>query len=333
MIEINIPDEIVIRHENNLLPKVKRRINKKIGRLPNGRPKNFLLFLQDAGNNYQRLKDLLIGKPPVIRSIIRHVLDNYRDLFFAPGMQEDFKKILKHIFNYESFRDDYTGWGAYELTTQLGVAACPYCNRQYTHTYYSEDQKTRPELDHYYPQYKYPFIGISLYNLIPSCHICNSNLKHKDDFYEDQHIHPYENSFGDDAVFQTDFVINADGTYNLNLIGKDRNVKDFKLKLRIDESSHLKTQIENSNNTFLIEELYQNHKDYVLELIRKSVLYTPKKLEELSGGTFGNLFSSKEELVQTLLSNYIKEEDLNKRVLAKLTKDIWAEFNMDSIWK
>ena len=45
--------------------------------------------------------------------------------------------------------------------------------------------------DHYFPRARYPFLGLSLYNLIPACTRCNSSLK--GDHYEDlvSMAHPY----------------------------------------------------------------------------------------------------------------------------------------------
>ncbi len=331
MIKVEISEDIIKLHKDSLLPKVQRRLERKIESCGNEEVKVFYEYLLDEENNHQILKDVLVGKPHKIRGLINFINNNFQNIF-QPFMDKDFKKDLESIFSYTSFRNEYDGWGAYKLTKLLDINTCPYCNRQYTHTYYSDTKKTRPELDHYYPQYKYPFIGLSLYNLIPSCHICNSNLKFKDDFYNDLHVHPYEEGFEEDAVFRTDFVKDEDGLYDIDLVDKNRTIDDFKLHLLIDEESALRDKIINSNNTFLIEELYQKHKDYVIEIIRKSVIYNKKKIDELYSD-FGNLFGSKSQLIDSLIGNYIQNKDLKKRVLSKLTKDIWDEYGLKEIWK
>lgn len=40
------------------------------------------------------------------------------------------------------------------------------------------------------------------------------------------------------------------------------------------------------------------------------------------------LFSSDDELIQTIFANYIKEEDLLKRPLSKLTRDLLKEMEI-----
>lgn len=58
---------------------------------------------------------------------------------------------------------------------RIGVTTCPYCNRSYIFT--SSKSGTRPQYDHYFPKSKYPYLALSMYNLIPCCSICNG-LKH-----------------------------------------------------------------------------------------------------------------------------------------------------------
>ena len=45
---------------------------------------------------------------------------------------------------------------------------------------------------------------------------------------------------------------------------------------------------------------------------------------------FPDLFSSDEELIRTIFGNYIREEELLKRPLSKLTRDILEELGLIS---
>ncbi len=86
--------------------------------------------------------------------------------------------VCKEIFKYDHLNIVRKGFSkqqeplAYWLQSQLGVKVCPYCNRMYTTTSYGK-KRTRPEFDHFYPQSRYPYLAVSLFNLIPSCNICN----------------------------------------------------------------------------------------------------------------------------------------------------------------
>ncbi len=74
---------------------------------------------------------------------------------------------------------------------RIGVTTCPYCNRSYIFT--SSKSGTRPQYDHYFPKSKYPYLALSMYNLIPCCSICNG-LKHDVDTHQTPIIYPYKDS-------------------------------------------------------------------------------------------------------------------------------------------
>lgn len=244
------------------------------------------------------------------------------------------QEILSNIFNYKLFVNEGKGdkWGAYTLLKKLNITICPYCNRNYIHTYIEKDGMCRADIDHFYPKSKYPFLAVSLYNFIPSCHICNSSFKNAVDTFLLPHLYPYENGFDKDAKFKTSFYTNKDidtikkKAYDINyLIGNSDN---FKIDIKIVNcGSDIGKRIQNSIQTFHLEDLYNFHKDYVRELIKKAIIYNESRVDELYT-QYPELFSSRDEVLQMVVSNYICEEDLGKRPLAKLTKDICEELGL-----
>lgn len=56
------------------------------------------------------------------------------------------------------------------LVNESRMYVCPYCNRNFIN---SRDDRMGSQLDHFYPISEYPFFAVSLYNLIPSCNVCN----------------------------------------------------------------------------------------------------------------------------------------------------------------
>lgn len=74
----------------------------------------------------------------------------------------------------------------------MDVPVCPYCNRQYTFTLASG--KSRPQMDHYYPRDLYPYLAVSLYNLVPCCAVCNT-AKGPLDTMKDPILYPYDEGF------------------------------------------------------------------------------------------------------------------------------------------
>lgn len=178
-------------------------------------------------------------------------------------------------------------------------------------------------MDHFYPKTEYPFLALSLYNFIPSCQICNSRFKLDKNFKEKAHIYPYEEAFDSNAVFRTkpsvDFSI--DYLQGLSL--------DFEIELKLNEEmdTELKNKIENSIKTFKLNEVYQSHKDYVSEMIRKSIVYNESRINELLD-QYPELFEDRDDVLQMIVSNYICDDELDKRPLAKLTKDICEELEI-----
>lgn len=266
-----------------------------------------------------------------------------------------FDENIKNIFNYSSFSNGKKvnskastpkfNWGAYPLLKALDVKVCPYCNRQYI----SIDEgsstnkgKTRPELDHFLCQSEFPFFSASLYNLIPSCHVCNSNLKSDIKFIKTKKeetdgikngyivaLNPYENGFNENYTFTLkdnyDFLFMNSSDFT---IAFKENIQCLKSTDSILKQKECLKQAQGNNTVFHLETLYnQNHKDIVYELIQKFKVYTMDYLDELLN-SHPEIFKSKKELMQMVLSNYIEQEDMNKRPFSKLTHDIAQELGI-----
>lgn len=279
----------------------------------------------------------------VKKQIIKHIKD-FERIFDIDG---EVKVEIKKIFDYDSFRDNSTVqicekhiWNRHMLITMMGINVCPYCNRQFISSYVDRNLiKTTGDLDHFYNQDKYPFLALSLYNFIPSCQICNSRFKIADDFYSKPHIYPYTEEFGRATKFTTSFYTDKDTKRKENmddLKEDDRydiryllgNSDNFKIEIKPEHSkSDIKDKIKNSIETFHIEDLYNFHKDYVSELMKKAIIYNESRIDELYT-QYPELFSGREEVLQIVVSNYIGIDDLGKRPLAKLTRDIAEELGM-----
>lgn len=109
-------------------------------------------------------------------------------------------RAVFNAFNYDKFSRPRSTWGAYKLVMTYGKRICPYCNLNHIN-FHSRPRgipkkmkvlEMRPPLDHYYPRFSYPYLGISLYNLIPCCHQCNSSIKLQKDPLTEGLPHPFE---------------------------------------------------------------------------------------------------------------------------------------------
>lgn len=249
-----------------------------------------------------------------------------------------------------------SSWGAYSLLKEINIDTCPYCNRQYISILESSDSnyigKTRPELDHFLCKKEFPFLAVSLFNLIPSCHVCNSNikkdikfvrtdctgrnlLKYKSRNRSEDYINvlcPYEEGFGEKYVFS---IYPKDDDKEYNIFWGKINEDDFALKLKykgkkdsdntIEEKEFIR-KVEGNNKVFRLEELYNNnHKDIALELIAKSKIYTDSYINELLLN-YSDIFSSKKQVMELLLSSYLDNSE--KRPLSKFIKDVSKQLGL-----
>jgi hypothetical protein len=101
--------------------------------------------------------------------------------------------ILEAIFNYDKFRDATRGWSAYSLCVMSPYVVCPYCHLVPTNTEIKTGAHKgyRPQLDHFIGKATYPFLALSLGNLVPCCATCNGpSMKHSTDVLKNPHLFP-----------------------------------------------------------------------------------------------------------------------------------------------
>ena len=216
------------------------------------------------------------------------------------------KTILELKDLYETVRNKW----AVLILDELDILVCPYCNREYIFKFedtLKDEARVIATLDHYYDKDTYPFLAVSLYNLIPSCHICNSKFKHNKNFYEIKHLHPYMDDF--DSLVKFKLEINDVSFY----------YKEDGFRIKLDTNDK---KAQNSIETFRLDSVYKKHKNIALEIIKRNVIYNDDYIDELIKKYEGTLFNSKDELIGLIHCNHIDKKDINKRPLSKLTKDI-----------
>jgi len=92
--------------------------------------------------------------------------------------------IIEACFNYDKFSEKGPGWNAYALVCAHQLRICPYCHAHHVNYHVNPGAPTkraqyaiRPPLDHFLPKSSYPYLAVSLNNLVPSCAPCNSSVK------------------------------------------------------------------------------------------------------------------------------------------------------------
>lgn len=219
------------------------------------------------------------------------------------------KRILGFFDFYKTFSDSDQ---AYKILDILGVNVCPYCNRQYTFTVRKKVNdnynKSRPQFDHFFPKDKYPYLAISIYNLVPSCGLCNQG---KSNTSPEKYLYPYEESFEDKGIY---FEVP-------NVVGN--LLKQEQISVRLEPTVIHEKLIKQYNNSFKIELLYNKHTDYISELLYKNYVFNDDAIESIYN-SYKELFNSQSELKQLILGN-CEPENFNQRPLSKLTNDIMQQ--------
>jgi len=291
-----------------------------------GKKKSLNETIKKYFNSKYTLEDFLIGSV----SKLQEILVDYRNL--SKEKQEAFKKAFSPYFinQYEQklavtpkkkdniYTYENQKYNAYTLCEMLDINICPYCNKNAIVTIADIENNifTRPTLDHFLDKATYPFFTLSLYNLIPSCHICNSHIKGSIPFNIDTHIHPYCDNFNKIKEFGIDKNL-------LSLIYKE---SDFEIVFQDKEniSTTDKKKANNHIKDFGLETLYASHKDKVLELVDFSRAYNEDAFQNLVN-TFkdsSEIFKDTNDIKRLLLGHHIEDENIDKRPLNKLVKDI-----------
>jgi hypothetical protein len=178
----------------------------------------------------------------------------------------------------------------------------------YTKTVLKPKKFTRPEFDHWFPKSKYPLLALSFYNLIPSCHICNSSLKGATNLNLVDYFHPY---------IDDEKTINE--AIKFSYYNKSLNTYGFKMITTNDKA--IKTV-----NAFKIKEIYQTHEDEIADLRRIRDVYSESYLQKLS--TLYKGIIAPEEVYRLAFGVYIEEAKFEKRPLSKMKRDILIELGI-----
>jgi len=171
------------------------------------------IFQFFKGPNGVRLKAILTGQPGLLQKIADAFRQKFPTVVFrnsnANGREvfNDLGKKVVGIFNYNKYRSSSNCIDNLRLIGVIFRSPCPYCNCdsmdiiEFDRLNGEESQQALLDLDHFLPQSKFPFLALSLFNLVPSCHNCNSRLKRDIEFRLETHIHPYLNAFEDHFKF------------------------------------------------------------------------------------------------------------------------------------
>jgi len=155
------------------------------------------------------LKTLAVGSPVELEALAIDIIAKFpafsgyaalRDREKHPNhaAHKNTLSVVQACFDYGWFSSQRKTWGAYHLVEAYGLRICPYCQASHVNFHIEKAAKKsggvefemRPPLDHYLPKSIYPYLAVSLSNLVPSCVQCNSGVKTANDPLGKGRAHP-----------------------------------------------------------------------------------------------------------------------------------------------
>lgn len=266
----------------------------------------------------ENLKDIIVSMPQKLVKI-NNTLKNHKKYNRRVA-----NKINK-IFNYAHFitKSNNGTYDAYSLAQNLGIRTCLYCNRIYTITVAKGGGKanklTRPEFDHFIDKSQNPLLALSIFNLIPSCKVCNSTLKGRTKFTPSNFVHPYVDNFINNYKYNFE-------PYDVqSIIGGVTNLS-IKIELTSDDPN-LVNKINNSVNIFKLKDIYSSHSDELRDIFDIRYRFSDKYLVELIN-KYQGIGLENMDIYKIVFGTYYNEDDFSKRPFSKLKKDILRELNI-----
>jgi hypothetical protein len=126
---------------------------------------------------------LLIGSFEQIKEYVRQRVNSNSLLIYTKcdrlqsAFYKKYQKVFESLYENELSRNSKLKKAFFSIFDDMNV--CPYCNRNFINPIYKDnttgcDNETQsPDIEHFYPKSMYPFLSLSISNLLPSCSFCN----------------------------------------------------------------------------------------------------------------------------------------------------------------
>lgn len=269
----------------------------------------------------------LVNKSPSdIRAYITEMEQNYPELV-TDRNAKDANPQASVSRLYECIEKAFSNYG-YDsnlfpndaIQEDLGLTACPYCNRIFikiikvTNHKGVEEAGPKGQLDHFFPRSLYPYLAICKYNLVPCCPTCNGpSGKHHKDTRGKGVVSPYEMKDADGLKFK----MSVKGGEILNL---DHCAQGITISV---DTSH-NPDMNNNDEIFHLKQIYQTHTDYAAEIYIKKVMKENGIYLHATKGMLKKhrINLTNDDVRRILHGFYTNPNDFSKRPLSKFRSDL-----------
>lgn len=221
-------------------------------------------------------------------------------------------KELDKIFDYTHKWADKIADFFINKSDELHISSCHYCELAYINTYLMPGRggvvRRQFDVDHFLPKTECPIIGLSLFNFVPSCQMCNSRIKLK-------------------AILGTNKVERI--AFNP---ASDRYRFDDNVKIRLRMWRQPSTAFRNKSQYYIyfrckngydkpvdffhLQDRYEFHKKEAMRLLKLKVNYPPSTIRRIARLLGKSASEVREDIFH---EKYLTSND---RCFAKLTRDI-----------
>lgn len=244
-----------------------------------------------------------------------------------PPLYHAVNEKLHNVFDYDAFAKRKgtakRGGGVPLMRAVLArLRYCPYCNADMIYTIDFDDagNPIKSDFDHFFPRSRYPFLALSLYNLIPACNRCNSRFKLAKYRETWKTFHPHL----DDVDEATQFV----------LVGLTNEMRcrataddDLSIYLRLKPSRPVedRTRLINYQYLFKIDEVYsQLYNDQALRMLHLGSILNSTYLDEIKQ-RFERAGKSV-DAAKLLLDMPLQRSEIDRHHIGKLKLDILEHY-------
>lgn len=256
-------------------------------------------FVNDFGDDFT-FESLVLMSFNTMKKVVESKCDIHIDLSKAYCDIRDNDQLKP----YNTYRDTYKlvaeAQKVYKtmrvrLVDALGITVCPYCNRDYINA--RSEGASGAQLDHFYSKEDYPYLALSLYNLIPVCGNCNRIKSKKKG--------PFASVFDEDIDFNKDLIFD----YSRDFSGIEMLVH------RNNEA------LKNNITEMRIKYAYQIHSKEAKELKELHDAYRSSQVEEIREVLRAQGISD-EYIKRIIFGPNITEEDMKTKPLGKMMSDL-----------
>ena len=231
---------------------------------------------------------------------------------------DDTYKLFFKIVDYDNWflnSANSNRYDAYHLALGLDRNTCTYCNRLYTNTVKTRkgEKVMRPTFDHWFSHARHPSLGLSFYNLIPSCSVCNSSVRGTKEYLLSTHLHPY---------LDMDSLDSFEYNYHYQ---KSTQQFDIFLKIRPNAPKVFRTL-----EDLKLKEIYNAHHSELADLILTRKSYSEKYIENMINA-YPLARLSHKEAYRLAFGVFHDENEFYKRPLSKFKKDILKKLKLINI--